>query len=247
MKRTNEASWDFAHMTSAAYRKKEDQGTSQDAVEQLLGLLDADPELARRKYERIRVRLTNLFRWKGCPAPAEYASRTIEGAARELIDGGASQIQNPYLYFHRVAINVATALKGTWAQTQSYIAGRVAGSDAPFNFHGTLARQAAATDTQTMEHRRLLCLQECLTALPRESLDLISKYHQPDNTDIRDARKALARSLGITPAALRMRAFNIRSALVRSVANCLERSESSSRQNTRHFGKSRRGPTKLDE
>jgi hypothetical protein len=229
MKRTNEALWDLAHMTRAAYQKDEDPDPSHDAVDQLLGFLDADPEIARRKYESIRTRLTNLFRLKGCPSPAEYAARTIEGAARELVDGESSQIKNPYLYFHRVAINVSNALKGSWSQTQSYVDGRSSDSEAAIDFHSAL-------DAQLREQRLLQCLRECLNALAPESLDLITKYHQPGNVDIKNARKELARSLGITPAALRMRAFNIRASLVRSVANCIRRSESSSRGDSGHFG-----------
>jgi hypothetical protein len=217
-------------MTTAAYQKKEDQVTSHDAVKRLLGLLDAEPELARRKYASIRNKLANLFRWRGCPAPEEYAARTIEGAARELLDGGRSQLQNPYLYFHRVAISVSNALKGNWAETQSPTTGK-AGSGSKVDFSGT--RKA-----ESREQLRLECLRECLTALSPESRELITKYHQPDTIDVKEARKELARSLSMTPGALRTRAFNIRSSLVKSVNNCLERSESrSSKDHFEHNGR----------
>jgi hypothetical protein len=191
-------------------------------MKRLLGLLDAEPELAWRKYASIKDKLANLFRWRGCPAPDEYAARTIEGAARELLDGESSQLQNPYLYFHRVAISVANALKGNWAETQSHAAGK-AGSDSKIEFSVT-------HKTGSREHQRLECLRECLTALSPESLELITRYHQPDSTDVKEDRKQLARSLSMTPGALRVRAFNIRSSLVKSVNNCLERSESLSRK-----------------
>jgi len=236
---------EFARMTSAAYHQKEDRAANQGPVEQLLDLLDADPELARRKYERIRTKLTNLFRWRGCPEPAEYAARTIEGAARELIDGDRSQIQNPYLYFHRVASNVANALKGIWAQTQNNSTRQAAGSNATIGFPAALAGPAASG--AQLSERALECLRDCLAALPPESLDLITRYHQPDKADVKGARKELARSLGITPAALRTRAFNIRANLVRSVTNCLERSESLSPDDTGHFGTSWRGSVKIND
>jgi len=200
---------------------RKDWPVNEEALEHLLGLLDSNPMNARQKYDKIRAKLTKLFQWRGCPSPEEYAIKTIDGAAKELFEGKRLQLNNPYLYFHRIAINVSNALKEQWL---------------------AMEREAAATPTdgsgraylavadnglnRQREEQRVECLRECLKTLSAESLELITKYHQTGGQPTRESRKELARSLGITQAELRLRVFRIRANLASSVANCLGRSKS---------------------
>jgi len=250
-------------MSTAAYQKKE-SAMNPEALDRLLGFLDSDREAAERKYERIKDKLTNLFRWRGCPQPREYAAKTIEGGARELLEGTRQQVHDPYLYFHRVAINVSNALKELWAATEKDTAEpapngvgikRVASSEksswdsGPERsairpprlraartglsiFAGTVSRDIDGSSEKEINHlereRRLHCLRDCLSTLSIENLELIAKYHQPGAAHLKESRKELARSLGITQAELKVRVFRIRADLTKSVNDCLGRSKSTS-------------------
>jgi len=243
-------------MSSAAYQKKKEWVMNQEALDRLLGFLDTDLDAARRKYERIIDKLTNLFRWRSCPAPREYAAKTIEGAARELLEGEGLHVHNPYLYFHRVAINVSNALKEAWEAsekedeaTPKRIEAHSGGSsetDGTRNSGGRVLSPHSGTPVRarsfslfqlgdngvtknSSEHevkrlereRRLQCMRNCLSALPLESLELIAKYHRPGGAPLKQSRKELARSLGISQSELRLRVFRIRAGLMTSVNNCL--------------------------
>jgi len=209
-------------MTSAAYQKKKELTTNHEAVDRLLGFLDTDRAAAERKYERIKEKLTNLFRWRGCPQPREYAAKTIEGAARELLEGARQQVHDPYLYFHRVAINVSNALKEQWAANEKD------GFKATPNNVAVAPGVSHENDLNQQRERRVHCLRECLSALSIESLELIAKYHRAGGAHVKESRKELARSLGISQSELRLRVFRIRAGLRRSVNNCVGRSRSSS-------------------
>jgi len=214
-------------MSTAAYQKKKESAINQEALDRLLGFLDSDREAAERKYERIQDKLTNLFRWRGCPQPREYAAKTIEGAARELLEGARNQVHDPYLYFHRVAINVSNALKEVWAAVEKDTI-----KPGP---HGAVPSEKEPDRLE--RERRLNCLRECLSALSFESLELLAKYHRPGGAHLKESRKELAGSLGISQQALRLRVFRIRAGLIKSVNDCLGRSKSSSSgQNGGYFG-----------
>src|SRR5688572_13262120 len=85
---------------------KKDWIVTQKAFDKLLGVLDTDRERAGEKYERIRQKLTKIFRWRGCSLPEEYVDRTMDRVARRLDEGAELRVNNPYLYFHGVALNV---------------------------------------------------------------------------------------------------------------------------------------------
>jgi hypothetical protein len=205
-------------MNSAAYRKKKASIMDPEAMDRLLGILDSDLGAAVRKLDKTRSRLTNLFRWRGCPTPDQYAAKTIEVAARRLFECEELQLHNPSLHFNRLAINQSHLWKELLRKRDT---GSIRSVDrAPY---GVAAEPATPPESESgnMDRERLVqCLRACLGALEVESLELITRYHQPGETR-REARQELARSLGISQAALRIRAFRIRSDLERSVTNCL--------------------------
>jgi len=212
-------------MTSAAYQLKRDWVLDREAFDRLLGLLDSDPAAAGNKYERIKLKVTKLFQWRGCPEPEEYAAKTIEGAARELLEGTPAHFQNPYIYFHDVAINVARVLEENWRETNKELDGSGRGrqdSDARESGAGAEDKPGEA---EAQPEKRLECLKACVSALPPESLELIAKYHNPEGLSV-EGRKELARSLGIPQNALRIQAFKIRVRLESDVTSRLSQSKS---------------------
>jgi hypothetical protein len=203
-------------MSSAGYQKQREQVMSKEALDRLLGLLDSDPGLARQKYQKIRSKLIKFFEWRGCATPEEFAGETIDRVAKGLLRGARSQDLNPYLYFHRTAIDV---LKGDWAERKRARTSSGGSLDtAPL---ADVVKPCLFEIEALGPERFGQCLQECLSMLPPESLELITRYHSPEGGLSKESRKALARSLGIPQHVLRMRAFAIRSNLEMCVSACL--------------------------
>lgn len=73
--------------------------------------------------------------------------------------------------------------------------------------------------------RLLSCLDRCLDSLDTDDRTLVLRYYGDDAAGRTiDARRDLARSLSISPTALRIRAFRIRERLEACVRTCLEES-----------------------
>jgi len=79
-------------------------------------------------------------------------------------------------------------------------------------------------ELEHLEKEHLLeCLNRCLLRLSPESIYLITRYHQGEETSDKVRRKELARALGIPLNALRIRAYRIRAELEKCVMDCLNR------------------------
>src|SRR5947209_4488071 len=102
---------------SAPISPGRDHAITQTGFDRLLQLLDADREQAGLKYESIRQKLTNLFRWRGCTHPEEYVDITIDRVTRKCQEGAEVHTRDPYLYFHGVALNV---LREHWKSVQKH-------------------------------------------------------------------------------------------------------------------------------
>jgi len=205
-------------MDISHYRKK-DWVLTRDAFERLLFFLDQDLDAAGEKYERIRAKLTKFFQWRGVVCPEQYADKAIDRAARRLMEGVELSATDPYLYFHGIAVKL---LNEYWREPERE----------GESIDGPSSQTAVSTDPEATREReramirqelRLDCLDECMSGLPAESLDLISAYHSVGEVPSKNARKDLARSLGIALNALRIRAYRIRTALEKCVTDCVDR------------------------
>jgi DNA-directed RNA polymerase specialized sigma24 family protein len=180
------------------------------AFEKLLLLLDSDREKAGARYEAIRSRLLRIFEWRGCRSPEALADETMDRVGRRLEEGEIIRAEDPALYFYGVARNV---LKEYWTEQQKETRARQA---------GFLVRDAPVEDLQDAEvNERLECLDRCLAKLPRESLELITRYYRSEKGDKIADRMKLARALGVAPGTLRIRAHRIRRALEVCVNECM--------------------------
>ena len=189
---------------------------TQKAFDLLLSQLDSDRDAAGERYQRIRDKLVNFFRWRGCANADDYADRTIDRGARRLEEGAEITARDPYLYFHGVALNV---LREHWKKaekenTQSLDALPVWQTPAAEPDVGK------AQEIETQE-ARVGCLHHCVEILPRPQLDLITQYHQGEGGARIARRNELALSLSIPLNALRIRAFRIRGELEKCVVNCV--------------------------
>jgi len=137
------------------------------------------------------------------PGPEEAANETRDGSARLLSE--LDDVRRLRSYAYRVARYVLRERLRTQAAPAA--AARVAG------------RRGAEE-----KERRLGCLARCLSALAGEERDLVVAYYRTSGGEVED-RRGLAGRLGLTPAALRTRAYRLRLRLELCLGGCLQRRE----------------------
>src|SRR5688572_13300970 len=178
---------------------------TEDSLDQLLALLDADRERAGNQYEIIRRKLLKFFEWRGAASPEELTDETINRVARKIEAGEV--IRNLPAYVGGVARLV-------WLESvKERERERVAFEQLP---------QASAADAG-LANRRLECFEFCLAGLPPKSRELIVDYHREEKAAKIKLRKQLSEKLGIPLNALRIRAHRIRAELEQCVADCLRK------------------------
>ncbi|HEV8130588.1 MAG TPA: hypothetical protein VGQ81_05015 [Acidobacteriota bacterium] len=198
--------------------RKKEWILTQETLDTLLACLDTNRELAGEKYERIRQRLTKFFQWRGCSNPEEYTDRTIDQVARKINEGVELRVSDPYLYFHGVALNI---FKRQWREPELKGLEDLPPSRNPAVNSGESDKRELE---RTEKERRLECLDHCLNRLPRESLDLIAKYHMAEEGLNKTNRMKLAEALNIPINALRIRASRVRVSIENCVDDCVRQS-----------------------
>ena len=199
-----------------------EQAITQAAFDRLLQQLDPDREQAGLKYEAIRQKLTNLFRWRGCAQPEEYVDMTMDRVTRKFQEGAEIHARDPYLYFHGVALNV---LREHWKKVQKH--GMTALDELPPSqspAENPIARQEQESDRLEQEVR-LDCLNSCVEGLPRQQLEIVTQYHQEQGGTKIAQRNELARKLNIPLNALRIRVYRIRSELENCIGTCVKNAQ----------------------
>jgi len=170
---------------------------NEEAFLRLLARLNADPTLAGEEYEKLRARLIYFFERKGCRIPAELCDETINRIARKVEEG--LEIGDVFKFSYGVARLVLLEHwndpKREWEQLDERLS-------------------SPESDRESDEHR-LECMKKCLQSLPSEERDLIVK------NCILDKKEELARSLGVTINALRLRVFRIRTKLNQCREKCV--------------------------
>lgn len=199
-----------------------DPGITQAAFDRLLFELDPDREQAGLKYEAIRHKLTNLFRWRGCVNPDEYVDMTIDRVTRKFQEGAEIHARDPYLYFHGVALNV---LREHWKKVEKHnttALDELVPSQAPSE--NPIVKQEMESDRLETE-LRLDCLNHCIADLPKAQLEILTAYHDEKGGTKMAQRNELARKLDIPMNALRIRVYRIRGDLEACVGTCVKNSK----------------------
>jgi DNA-directed RNA polymerase specialized sigma24 family protein len=197
---------------------KKEWGLTQQAFDKLLACLNPNAERAGEIHEKIRQKLTKLFKWRGCAFPEEYVDKTIDRVAKKIEQGAEIHPNNPYLYFHGVALNV---LREYWRRSarETHSLEDLQPFQGPSENPETLRefqREQLATE------QRLECMNRCLEGLSPINRDLVLRYHQGVQRAKIDNRNALAEQLKIPLSTLRIRVFRIRGTLAACVEKCLE-------------------------
>ena len=152
--------------------------------------------------------------------PESYVRQTIDRVARKIGEGAEVQARDPYLYFHGVALNV---LREHWKKTQRHgvkSLDELPVSDSPAIDPVMERDQHAERENHEV---RLECLEDCVGALPRPHLEIVTEYHKETGGTKIAQRNELAKRLGIPINALRIRAFRIRGELEDCVGRCVKR------------------------
>jgi DNA-directed RNA polymerase specialized sigma24 family protein len=172
---------------------------SEESFFRLLARLNADPVLAGEEYEKLRARLIYFFERKGCRISAELSDETINRIARKVEEG--LEIEDVFKFSYGVARLVLLEHwrdpKREWDQLDQ--------------------RLSSPKPNQEYYELRLKCMEKCLQALQPEERDLIVKNCVLD----KEGKEELARSLGLTINALRIRAFRIRTKLHECREKCV--------------------------
>jgi len=190
---------------------------TQESFRELLAFLDPDTQRAAAQYEKVREKLIRLFEWRGCTPGADYADETIDRVARRIQEGIEREPDNPFLYFHGVALNV---IREKWRRSGlepvSLEALRPAEEPRLDPLEADRVRKSRAED-----ERRMGCLAECLDHLPPVSRELLTVYHLGGVGRHIGRRKDLAVTLKLSSPALRLRVYRVRRQLERCMKVCL--------------------------
>jgi DNA-directed RNA polymerase specialized sigma24 family protein len=181
---------------------KKNWALSQDSFDALIDWLDSDRAQAGLKYEQIRRNLIKIFINRRCEEAEDLADETINRVVSKLDEVKKEFTGDPARYFYGVANKIFLEFQ------------RKKPPEPP---------SFPPEDSDRVE-REYRCLEHCMNQLFDENRELLLLYHHAEGRDKIERRKWLADKLGISPNALRIKAFRIRIALQKCVKECLEKS-----------------------
>ena len=173
---------------------------TQEAFDRLLAWFHPDRNVAGEKYEVIRRGLTQFFERRGCLESADLADETIDRVINKLPEIYDQYTGEQAKYFYGVAHRI---------------------------YQECLRRphiipSATEPEDSIIQERKDRCRQQCLDKLSAEDRWLITSYYLKVKREKVEHRRKLAIQYGLTSNALTVRAFRIRSALIRCLEECLE-------------------------
>ena len=172
---------------------------TQEQFDSLLSWLDADREIAGKKYETIRSGLIRIFISKGFTDAEDLADETINRVMLRLPSIRKNYKGVPACYFHGVARNIMRECRHRKEFAAGVVDVRVEAEVGIFDEHD--------------------CLGHCLSCLSVSRRNLILDYYLYEEHNKVEHRKRIAQQLNITLGAVRNRAFQIRL----NLENCMRR------------------------
>lgn len=176
------------------------------AFQLLLASLDPDRDRAARRYEALRSKLVDLFRWRALPSPEDLADETLNRVARRIRDG--EEPRDVTAYAAGVARLVGLEAARGAQKFQQYKSGEI--------------RRPPPDHDASDDEARATCLDHCLGELPRGARELILRYESGERGDRIARRRDLAAELRIPLNALRIRAHRVRLKLEECLTRCLD-------------------------
>ena len=195
---------------------REDQGLTSIAFTRLLEWLDDGVDSHGGSYLEMRRRLVLYFDRRNRPAAEELADETLNRAGRTLEKSGRIEITPPARYCYTLARFV---LLEDIRRDHRHVPFEEP-SPAPGPAAWRTPSVPGAGDDETLDERRLDCLDRCLRDARPEHRDLVIEYYQDTGRQKIDRRRAMAGRLGISMNALGVRACRIRASLETCVEGC---------------------------
>ena len=173
---------------------------TQEQFDSLLSWLDADRELAGKKYETIRSGLIRIFVAKGFNDAEDLADETINRVMLRLSGIRENYQGEPACYFRGVARNIIREGRNRKEGAAGEVVGRI--------------------DPQVYDGEEHDCLGHCLNCLTVSKRNLILNYYLYEGHSKIEHRKQMAGQLRITMGAVRNRVFQIRLSLENCMRQC---------------------------
>ncbi len=177
--------------------------------EALLQRLASDRELAGQRYVELSQRLRTVFLYRQCADSDDLVNETLDRAGRKLLElGDQYEGKDPAPYVFGVAWNVARESFRRRAP-QPLPEGREIPDPGPAN-------------PEDPAEMRSHCLDRCLDQLAEKDRSVALRYYEGEKRARIERRAALARDLGLSPNALRLKVHRITRRLRQCVFHCLE-------------------------
>src|SRR5215471_13826544 len=146
-------------------------GSGPGPFEKFLLWLSTDRDLALKKYEEIRKKITRYFVRKGCPDPVELFSETRDRVI-EIISGGEDYPDCDALFY--------SVARKVWLESIRKDKTEPLEVDPPI------------PDPEPNKELEASCLDTCLTRLPEADRDLITQYYTGRGREKIETRRRLA-------------------------------------------------------
>ena len=187
-----------------------DSAIPPESFEEILAWLNPDRDVAGSIYVQLRHDLTKLFTWNRCPDPEGLTDEVFDRVAPKVHDLRQTFVGDPKLYFYGVARNLIKEIPKRVLRQVS-LEGTEPTSNPPFD---------AEQETATMRED---CLRFCLQKLRKDKRELILEYYAKDKQAKIDHRAEMARQIGISVEALRVKVCRIRRTLEECIERCWDR------------------------
>jgi RNA polymerase sigma factor (sigma-70 family) len=179
---------------------------------EFLAWLDPNPELAALIYIEIRDSIVRIFGWRHCADPEGMADEVFDRASRKAAELRKTFQGDPKLFCYGVANNL---IREYQKKIKSFV--RIEDVD----IAADLPDEVAAETDELREE----CLSLCLQELSEEKRLLILSYYAKEKRAKTIHRAELARELGISIEALRVRVLRIRLILEVCIKRCFDQAQ----------------------
>lgn len=190
---------------------------TQENFERLLTLLDPDRAAAGERYEALRHRLSDFFRYGMVEDPDSAADEVFDRAAAKLGEGVV--IENVTSYLTAVARFVR---QEKWNEEKRQAAA---------------LRKMPVPDEPVPVEREHACLDNCLGSWIDADRQFLLDYYQGDGSKRIAKRQQMAAAEKISLNALRNRALRLRARLEQCLHQCLSGNSGDGMANSRTVGK----------
>jgi len=186
-----------------------DSAIAPGSFDEILTWLNSDREVAGDQYVQLRHDLVKIFRWNRCGDPEGLTDEVFDRVLRKVHELRQTFKGDPRLFFYGVARNLIK-------EESKRLRGHISLDDMD------LAANAPAGEHNNTRLMREECLDLCLQKIGRNKRELILDYYAKEKQAKIDHRAEVARRLGISVEALRVRVYRIRSTLEECINRCLD-------------------------